>query len=87
MAALLPGKNSRYQLDRRLGGPQSRFGSCGKEKHPALAENPTLIYRLFNLSLYRLSCADRRIIVKWMFRKKILKFVNWTKVAQDMVSE
>jgi hypothetical protein len=30
--ALPPGKNTRYQLDRRLGGPQSRSGRRGEEK-------------------------------------------------------
>jgi hypothetical protein len=30
-AALVPGKNPQYPLDRRLGGPQSRSG-CGGEK-------------------------------------------------------
>jgi hypothetical protein len=31
-AALLPGKELRYPLDRRSGGPQSRSGSFGVEK-------------------------------------------------------
>jgi hypothetical protein len=31
-AALPPGKEPRYPLDRRLGGPQSRSGRCGEEK-------------------------------------------------------
>jgi hypothetical protein len=32
-AALLQGKSPLYPLDRRLGGPQSRSGSGGKEKN------------------------------------------------------
>jgi hypothetical protein len=32
-AALLPGKNPRYPLDRRLGEPQSRFRHGGEEKN------------------------------------------------------
>jgi hypothetical protein len=28
------GKNLRYPLDRRLGGPQSRSGRCGVERNP-----------------------------------------------------
>jgi hypothetical protein len=32
-AALPPGNNPRYQLDRRLGGPQSRSGRVGEEKN------------------------------------------------------
>jgi hypothetical protein len=31
-AALPPGKEPRYPLDRRLGGPQSRSGLCGGDK-------------------------------------------------------
>jgi hypothetical protein len=29
----LPGKNPRYPLDRRLGGPQNQSGCCGIEKN------------------------------------------------------
>jgi hypothetical protein len=32
-AALPPGKEPRYPLDRRLGGPQSRSGRGGEEKN------------------------------------------------------
>jgi hypothetical protein len=32
-AALPPGKDPRYPLDRRPGGPQSRSGRGGKEKN------------------------------------------------------
>jgi hypothetical protein len=32
-AALPPGKEPRYALDRRLDGPQSRSGRCGEEKN------------------------------------------------------
>jgi hypothetical protein len=35
-AALLPVKLSPYPLNRRLGGPQSRSGSCGEEKNLAM---------------------------------------------------
>jgi hypothetical protein len=35
MAALPPGKYSWYELDRRLGEPQSRSGRCGVVKPPA----------------------------------------------------
>jgi len=34
-AALTLGKIPRYQLDMRLGGPQSRFGHAGEEKIPS----------------------------------------------------
>jgi hypothetical protein len=40
-AALPPGKEPRYPLDKRLGGPQSRFGRCGEQKSLALARNRT----------------------------------------------
>jgi hypothetical protein len=33
-AALAPGRESWYPLDRKLGGPQSRSRSSGKEKNP-----------------------------------------------------
>jgi hypothetical protein len=36
LAALPPGKSSRYPLDKRLGGPPSRSGRCGEEKGLAL---------------------------------------------------
>jgi hypothetical protein len=41
-AALLPGKEPRYPLDRRLGGPQSRSGHGGQEKNsqPRRESNP-----------------------------------------------
>jgi hypothetical protein len=32
-AALSPGESSRYPLDRRMGGPQSRSGRGGEEKN------------------------------------------------------
>jgi hypothetical protein len=32
-AALLPGKEPLYLLDKRLGGPQGRFGRCGENKN------------------------------------------------------
>jgi hypothetical protein len=35
-AALPPGKEPRYPLDRRLGGPQSRSGHGGEEKNSQL---------------------------------------------------
>jgi hypothetical protein len=35
-----PEKSPRYSLDRRLGGPQNRPGSCGEEKHVPPAANP-----------------------------------------------
>jgi hypothetical protein len=42
-AALLPGENPWYQLDRRLDGPQNRSGDDGEEKKfPAPAGNRTL---------------------------------------------
>jgi hypothetical protein len=42
-AALPPGKEPRYQLDRRLGGPQSWSGRRGEEKilHPTGTRTPT----------------------------------------------
>jgi hypothetical protein len=41
-AALPPGKEPQYPLDRRLGGPQSHFGHGGKEKNsqPPLGIEP-----------------------------------------------
>jgi hypothetical protein len=41
-AALLPGKEHRYQLKRRLHGPQSRSGRYGEKKNLAPAGNVTL---------------------------------------------
>jgi hypothetical protein len=35
-ATLSPGKEPRYPLDRRLGGPQSRSGRDGEEKNSQL---------------------------------------------------
>jgi hypothetical protein len=39
-----PGKSPRYPLDRRLVGPQSRYGHGGEEKtyhrHPCREQNP-----------------------------------------------
>jgi hypothetical protein len=35
----LRGNRPRYPLDRRLGGPQSRYGRCGEEKNLAPAGN------------------------------------------------
>jgi hypothetical protein len=35
------GRSPRYQLDRRLGGLQSRFGPCAREKNLATAGNKT----------------------------------------------
>jgi hypothetical protein len=32
----LKGKNSQYPLDRRMGGPQSRYGHGGEEKNSQL---------------------------------------------------
>jgi hypothetical protein len=42
-AALLPGKNRQYPLDRRLGGPQSQSGRRGEEKilDPTATPNST----------------------------------------------
>jgi hypothetical protein len=42
-------KNPQYPLDRKLGGPQSQFGQCQKEKFPALARNQTLIIQSTSL--------------------------------------
>jgi hypothetical protein len=35
-ASLIPGNSNRYPLDRRLNGPQSRYGRCELEKNPLL---------------------------------------------------
>jgi hypothetical protein len=41
---LLPQRMSPlYQLDRRLGGPQSRFGRGGEEKHSQVFESISLL--------------------------------------------
>jgi hypothetical protein len=40
-AALTPGKEPRYPLDRRLDGPRSRYGRCGEQKNIAPAEIQT----------------------------------------------
>jgi hypothetical protein len=47
-AALPPGKEHRYPLDRRLGGPQSRSGHSGEEKNSnmAPAENQTPVVQI-----------------------------------------
>jgi hypothetical protein len=44
-ADLYRGKSPRYPLDRRLGGPQSRYGRCGENKNLALAGNPTSAFQ------------------------------------------
>jgi hypothetical protein len=49
----LRGKSPRYPLDRRLGGPQSRYGRCGVQKH--FLPLPRLKPRPSNPSLYRLT--------------------------------
>jgi hypothetical protein len=41
----LRGNHPRYPLDRRLGGPQSRYGRYGKEKNFAFAGNRALAFR------------------------------------------
>jgi hypothetical protein len=41
LADLPQGKSPRYPLDRRLGGPQSRYGRCGEEENLAPAGNRT----------------------------------------------
>jgi hypothetical protein len=40
-ATLSLGKEPQYPLDRRLGGPQGRYGHYGEEKNFAPAENGT----------------------------------------------
>jgi hypothetical protein len=50
------GKRSRYPLDSRLAGPQSRSESCGEEKNLAL---PGIEPGSSNPSLYRLNYPDR----------------------------
>jgi hypothetical protein len=57
-AALPPGKRCRYQLDRKLGGPQNRSGQGAEEKNsqpPPGNESPTNDRPARSQSLYRLS--------------------------------
>jgi hypothetical protein len=51
------GKSPRYQLDRRLGGPQNRSGRCGKQKNLELVES-NAGRRTRSSSLYRQSSRD-----------------------------
>jgi hypothetical protein len=75
--ALTPGKCSRYQLDRRLGGPQSRYTRCGEEKNvmlPGIKVGPSspwpvahkvitvLIYWAFNQGLEHKQRDGRRAV-------------------------
>jgi hypothetical protein len=58
---ILQGKNPRYPLDRRLGGPQSRSGRCGLEKNllPLPGIEPQISSRLASIpSLYRFNYPD-----------------------------
>jgi hypothetical protein len=61
------GKSLRYQLDRRLGGPQSRFGRHGEEKilecteaqtPTPLASSPLPVAILTTLSRLQNLCED-----------------------------
>ena len=53
-AALLPGKETRYPLYRRLGGPQGRSGRDAENLAPTGIRSPDRPAR--SESLYRLSC-------------------------------
>jgi hypothetical protein len=56
-AALLPGKEPQYPLDRRLGGPQDQTGhGVLREKFPSSVGNRTPIMQPVSQSLRRLSC-------------------------------
>jgi hypothetical protein len=43
LAALIPGKEPQYPLDRRLSGPQIRSKCCGEEKNLAFTGNETSV--------------------------------------------
>jgi hypothetical protein len=60
-AALPPGKEPRYPLDRRPGGPHNRSGRCGEEKNLSL---PGIEPGLFSPSLYQLSWPGFVVIKK-----------------------
>jgi hypothetical protein len=53
------GNRSRYPLDRRLGGPQSRSGRCGEETNLAMAGLEPLPS---SPSLYRLNYPDSHVM-------------------------
>jgi hypothetical protein len=61
-ASLLPGKDLRYPLDRRVDGPQIWSVRCGGKKH--LHFHPAC-----SLSLYRLSYSD-----SWKYLKNLTQF-------------
>jgi hypothetical protein len=56
-AALLPGKDSLYPVDRRLGVPQCRSGRGGEEKNsqPLLGFEPPTIQSVFQRDTAELS--------------------------------
>jgi hypothetical protein len=61
-AALPPGKELHYPLDRRLGGSHSHPGRGGEEKNsqPLPGLEPPIIKPLawrYNIELFRLNCA------------------------------
>jgi hypothetical protein len=67
------GKSTRYQLDRRLGEPQSRSGRCGVEKKiscPSWETNPTGPAR--QPSLYQLSYLRKMMKSKTPCNRKLI---------------
>jgi hypothetical protein len=53
LGCFAPGKETRYPLYKRLGGPQGRYGRCGKSGLPTRIRSPDCAAR--SALLYRLS--------------------------------
>jgi hypothetical protein len=69
-AALPPGKELQYPLDRRLGGPQSRSGHGGEERNfqPLLGREPSInqpIAQRYTNELSRLLLDFLHIVFKY----------------------
>jgi hypothetical protein len=45
-ASLPPGKNSRYTLDKRVGGTHGRFGRSGEKSRPYRNSNPVRLHNM-----------------------------------------
>jgi hypothetical protein len=68
LAALTPGKDTRYPLDRRLGVIESPFARCGEETNllplPGIERRPSNLVRLYT---------ERAVPAHWCGESSFLK--------------